>query len=270
MTISILGCGWLGLPLAELLISKDYNIKGSTTNSTKLDILSSKNIQPYLINLNHDEKKENIKDFFDSDILIINIPPKRNENVITFHSAQIKFLIEQINNSKIKKIIYISSTSVYGNENKVLTEEDETNTETDSGEALLISENLLKKEKSFETTIIRFGGLIGKDRNPANYFAGRKNIFGGDTPVNLIYLDDCLGIIFQIIQQNIFGTTFNACADEHPTRSEFYTLASEKLNLEKPNFIKGEKTSFKIINSDKLKNTLAYKFKFSDPIKFFN
>ena len=29
-TISILGCGWLGLPLADYLIGKGYELKGST------------------------------------------------------------------------------------------------------------------------------------------------------------------------------------------------------------------------------------------------
>ncbi len=270
MTISVLGCGWLGLPLARLLISKKYFIKGSTTSEEKLNILSSQNIKPYLINLNPYEKKENLKDFFDSDVLILNIPPGRKEEVTSNHSSQIKFLIGQINNSKINKVIYISSTSVYGNENKILTEEDETNPETDSGKALVIAENLLKNENNFETTIVRFGGLIGKDRNPAKYFAGRKDIPGGDIPVNLIYLDDCLEIILQIIRNNIWGTIFNACADEHPARSEFYTVAAEKLNLEKPMFIKGDKSSYKIINSDKLKNTLDYKFKFPDPMQFFD
>ena len=34
--ISILGCGWLGLPLAVELISKGYKVNGSTTSMTKV------------------------------------------------------------------------------------------------------------------------------------------------------------------------------------------------------------------------------------------
>gem|GEM_PF-4555050 len=47
-TISIIGCGWLGLPLAEFLVQKGYLIKGSTTREEKLDQLKSKGIQPFL------------------------------------------------------------------------------------------------------------------------------------------------------------------------------------------------------------------------------
>ena len=35
--ISILGCGWLGLPLAKSLLAKGYKIKGSTTSESKLE-----------------------------------------------------------------------------------------------------------------------------------------------------------------------------------------------------------------------------------------
>ncbi|WP_258929290.1 hypothetical protein [Flavobacterium davisii] len=40
--ISLLGCGWLGLPLAESLIKKGYEIKGSTTNLDKIPLLKQK------------------------------------------------------------------------------------------------------------------------------------------------------------------------------------------------------------------------------------
>src|SRR5574343_621841 len=39
--IAILGCGWLGLPLAKSLLSKGYEVKGSTTSESKLVILKN-------------------------------------------------------------------------------------------------------------------------------------------------------------------------------------------------------------------------------------
>lgn len=44
-SLSILGSGWLGLPLAKELSSK-YEIKLSTTTDKKTDILIFKNITP--------------------------------------------------------------------------------------------------------------------------------------------------------------------------------------------------------------------------------
>mgnify|MGYP003615968040 CR=1 FL=1 len=39
MKISILGCGWLGFPLAQKLIETGYEVKGSTTSESKLEAL---------------------------------------------------------------------------------------------------------------------------------------------------------------------------------------------------------------------------------------
>ena len=39
--ISIMGCGWLGLPLAAQLVKAGYNVKGSTTTPEKLEVLQA-------------------------------------------------------------------------------------------------------------------------------------------------------------------------------------------------------------------------------------
>src|SRR6187399_503295 len=83
MKISILGCGWLGLPLAKQFIQKEFLVKGSTTSEEKISILKDVGILPFLITLNNSEVSgdefwmENMNQFLkDSQVLIINIPPK--------------------------------------------------------------------------------------------------------------------------------------------------------------------------------------------------
>ena len=44
--MAILGCGWLGLPLAKYFTSKGYIVKGSTTSIEKIEILKSFSIEP--------------------------------------------------------------------------------------------------------------------------------------------------------------------------------------------------------------------------------
>ena len=78
-TISILGCGWLGTPLAERLVQAGHTVKGSTRTPEKLAALRAKGIQPYLIRLGPDLNNGEAADFFDSDVLILNIPPGRRD-----------------------------------------------------------------------------------------------------------------------------------------------------------------------------------------------
>ena len=103
--IGIIGCGWLGLPLAKTLILNNYKVKGSTTTKNKLEILKKEGIEPYLIEITENSISESINSFLNElDILIINIPPKiRKEGEINY-SNKIQNIINKT--SKIKNILF--------------------------------------------------------------------------------------------------------------------------------------------------------------------
>ncbi|BAX82231.1 Rossmann-fold NAD(P)-binding domain-containing protein [Labilibaculum antarcticum] len=264
-TISILGCGWLGLPLAKFFIKNGYSVKGSTPTPEKISILAENGIIPYRILLNPEINTDFDADFFNSEIIVVNFPPKRREDIEEFHPQQFKALIEQVRLSSIKKLIFISSTSVYANLNRIVTEADNQISEKNSGKALRVVENMLLAQDDFKTSIIRFGGLIGYDRKPGRFFSKMKNAVEGDTPVNLIHQDDCIGIISHVIENGLWGETYNACCPEHPTRKEFYIKAAKSGGFELPQFV-ANKSTFKIISSAKLEKT-NYKFKYANPIE---
>lgn len=267
--ISILGCGWLGLPLAKSLIAKRRSVNGSTTSENKLQILKDAGINPYLVVLESESISETIIPFLaKSEILIIDIPPKlRGTNSDTSDSQRkifvekIKTLIPFIEQSTVKKVLFVSSTSVYGDENDFITEETIPNPETESGKQLLLAEVLLQKNKNFETTILRFGGLIGEDRHPVKFLAGKENLENPDAPVNLIHQNDCINIIEEIIYQSKWNEVFNAVAPFHPTREEYYTQKAKEQDLVLPKFSVEKSNITKIVASEKIENSLHYKFK---------
>lgn len=246
--ISILGCGWLGKPLAVSLLDVGYQVKGSTTSPEKLDDLEALGIEPYLVDIHEFEEFDT---FLDSDILLVMITSK---DVATFSD-----FIQQIQNSSIQKVIFISSTSVYPRANKIMTEEDEL---VDS--PLVAIENLFRESRFFETTIIRFAGLYNADRHPANWFKNGRKIPQPNGFVNMIHQEDCINIIHEIIVQNCWNEIFNACCNHHPTRKEFYINARQSKGFELPVFEENETYQWKIISSKKLQNTLNYTFVHDD------
>ena len=266
--ISILGCGWLGLPLAKRLIEKGNSVKGSTTSENKLSVLHDAGINPFLIVLESQSVSENIADFLaESEILIIDIPPKlRGNNSDSLNSSRkifvekIQTLIPFIEKSSIKKVLFASSTSVYGDENEWITEKTIPNPETESGKQLLLAEAILRENKNFETTILRFGGLIGEDRHPVKFLAGKENLENPDAPVNLIHQNDCITIIEEIIHQAKWNEVFNAVAPFHPTREEYYTQKAKLQNLNLPRFNSEKSNVKKTISSEKLESDLNFQF----------
>jgi nucleoside-diphosphate-sugar epimerase len=265
-TISILGCGWLGTALGKNLLQKGYIVKGSTGTNDRLNELEFTGIQPFYIRIEPELIDIDYFSFFNTDVLVIAIPPKRVENITEIFPGQIKKIIELIRQMKIPKVLFISSTSVYEPANKEVREGDEGNPDKPSGRAILKAEKMLLNETGFQTTVVRFGGLIGANRNPGRFMAGKKNV-PANTPVNLIHRDDCVSILSQIIEKDIWGEVFNACSPEHPTKKEFYTKAAEVSDLPAPEFTEVQE-NYKIINSDKLVQRLGYTFKYPSPMVY--
>jgi len=269
-TIAILGCGWLGLPLAKSLLSKGYEVKGSTTSESKLEVLKNVGILPFQIQLEAHQIIGTIEEFLnESDVLIIDIPPglrkfNSTSEEISFVN-KVKTLIPFIEKSGIQNIIFVSSTSVYGDGFPIIeiTEETKPNPDTESGKQLAIAETLLQSNTNFITTVIRFGGLLSDDRHPVKFLAGRTNVENPYAPVNLIQIEDCIGIIEKIMNQveyDNWGETFNAVAPQHPTRKEYYQKKAELFNLPLPTFAEDLESKGKIISSKKVEIILGYSF----------
>lgn len=247
--ISILGCGWLGKPLAIKLIEEGFTVKGSTTTTRKFDEFKNLGITPFLISL--ENLTTAINQFLTSEILIIALPSK---NIEGFNN-----LVKFIEKSSVKKVLFISSTSVYVSNNKVVTEDSQL-----QNSPLVTIENLFIKNTMFETTIVRFAGLFGYDRKPGNFFKNGRAIPNPEGFVNMIHQDDCVLILENIIKKNSWNDIFNACADTHPTRRDYYLKTKADLGNEPPVFDEAETTSFKIISNNKLKTALNYEFKYHD------
>lgn len=262
--ISVLGCGWLGLPLSKKLIESGFVVKGSTTSSEKVSQLVDAGINPFVISLTENSIEGSVEAFFDeSEVLIINIPPKLRSGSTENFVAKIEKLVPFIEQSSVKKVLFVSSTSVYGNQEGILTEEIIPEPITESGKQLLQVEKVLLSNPSFKTIIIRFGGLIGEDRHPVKHLAGKENLDNPDAPINFIHQKDCIAIIKTICSNElieVWGETFNAVAPFHPTRKEYYLQKAKELNLALPKFLETKVSSSKIIVSDKLIELLGHQF----------
>ena len=114
-TISLLGCGKLGFPLALKLLNDGYNIKGSTTTTSKIEKLKQSGITPYLINIENSIES----DFFNSDILVLTLPYKKSISDPNIYKNQIKKVCDSLIYSSIKHIIFTSSSSVYPKDDKL-------------------------------------------------------------------------------------------------------------------------------------------------------
>jgi nucleoside-diphosphate-sugar epimerase len=251
MQISILGCGWLGLPLAKALINDGHTVNGTTTTPQKLETLQGAGINPFLIDMENYDSAVAEAFLAGSELLIINIPPKAKSATVSY-PEKMRLLLPQIIGMQVQKVLFIGSTSVFadGFPFPVITDATVPNPDSDSSRQLLEAEQALQGNTNFTTTILRFAGLIGEDRHPVHHLAGRTGIANPKAPVNLIHRDDCIGYIKTIIEKQLWGKTFNAAAPQHPSRKNYYRQKATEINLQLPIFEDIKQSVGKIIESD--------------------
>lgn len=252
-TISILGSGWLGQPLAENFKKAKHSVYLSTRSLDKATQLQALNVMPYVVDI--ENLTDTIQSFLQAEVLIINITCK----VLSSYQN----LLNEIEKSPIKKVLFISSTSVYPSHYGLCKEDEPLTEETN----LRCIEKLFTESNSFDCTVIRFAGLIGAKRHPGRFFATGKSVKDGNGKVNLIHLDDCLKLIETIFIQNAWGNIFNGCADNHPAKKDYYCQMAKSLGYPEPDCVILENSATKVVCNQKIKKQLGYEFIHPDTSK---
>lgn len=273
-SVSIIGCGWLGRPLGISLVERGVTVQGSTTSPAKLESLEKDGIEPVLLTLDPDLSETDPESLFQSEVLVLNIPPPRTDDVQTRLAQQIKAVLEAAERGMVEWILYASSTSVYPNVERTVSESDVPPGQPDAlsgprrrtGTALLEAERLLMTADAVDATVVRLAGLYGGDRHPGRFLSGRSDVGRPDARVNLLHQDDAVGVFLALLEQDRRGEVFNACADDHPTRRTFYTRAAERLGLDAPTFYDGDTTTGKVVANEKIKRLCNYTFRHPDPL----
>lgn len=260
-TIAIAGLGWLGKPLLQKLITQGFRVKGSVTKPESAAKLQTLNIDAYAVNITEQGVLGSPQGFLKNvDILIIMIPPGIRRNSGADYELKMSLFLTEILKAEVSKVIFISSTSVYADEQGSVNEKDVPKPVTNAGKQLFNVEQRFFNAPEIETTIIRFGGLVGGTRQPVKYLAGRTELSGGNDPVNLIHRDDCISIITRIIKQDAFGYIFNGVHPSHPKKEAYYQAKAEELNLILPKFTKNLEPEGKKVDSENLTTILNFDF----------
>jgi nucleoside-diphosphate-sugar epimerase len=221
----IIGCGWLGQPLANEIAKLGFTVYGGTRSSEKINLLSQLGINGFKIDFNEQEISLDLSSdqIQNTSLVIFSIPPTGftdyGESLLTI--AQ--FFPQETH------IIFSSSTGVYKEVNEIVDE----NSALDENHAVTKAETLLRNNFKERLTILRLAGLIGENRHPVKYFLNKQDIPNGLAPVNLIHLTDVIPAFLTVIQEKKVNQIYNICSPQHPSRMDYYgEIAQQKFGVE--------------------------------------
>ena len=263
-SVAIVGLGWLGLPLALHLKELGWCVKGSKQSPEDAQKLHQLGIETYPFSLSDKMKRlpDHIRPLFNVDALIITLPPS------SFSSQQyceyLAFLTNQAKKQGVQHLIFTSSTSVFPNISGQFDESSQLSAETEMGKTLIQAEQYLFQSGISHCDILRLAGLIGKQRHPVKFLAGKHNL-KGYSPVNLVHLEDCIQAITALLMNPNGLRTYHLCAPIHPTRAEYYTKAAVFYDLSIPQFECSDSDPKRIIMADKICRDLGFAYRYPNP-----
>lgn len=231
-TVSILGCGWLGLPLAGHLHAMGLRVYGSFHSERGKNELQRWNIKSFQVDLLEPEKADIA--FFKSKTLIVTVPPSKGGK--EEYANNLERLLALAKRSGTKKVLFTSSTAVYPESANAVNEDSPVQEKSSRGNNMLSAELAVQKVFGKNATIVRLGGLIGPNRHPANFLSGKENVSGANVPVNFLSLEDAVRMIADLVIDGRSPKIYNLVCPQHPSKKEYYTFACRRKGIEPPHF----------------------------------
>jgi len=187
-------------------------------------------------------------------------------------------LLAWLADAPVKKFLYTSSTSVYGqNDGAVVTETSPVAPVPDTAKVLVAAEKLLLAAvaaRKFPAVILRVAGIYGSERGHwfKQFLRGAARMEGdGARWLNMIHRDDLIGVIIAALEKGKGGEIYNAADNAPVSQRDFFAWLAVKLNQPLPpampvdeNLWRRRGVTNKRVSNAKLRAELKYEFRFPD------
>ena len=250
MRVLIVGCGYVGVPLGAELIRLGHEVFGLRRSADGNAELLAAGIQPLVGDITRPEDLARLPGPFD---WVINVVSSNKGGVDEYREIYLngtRHLIDWLAGSPVKKYVYTSSTSVYGQTNGALVKEDApTAPPSPTSQLLVETEQLLMeaaRSRNFPAVILRVAGIYGPERGHLflQYLRNEARIAGkGERIINMIHRDDLVNVILAALKNGRPGEIYNAVDDEPVAQIHFFRWLSETLGKWMPPFMTEEENA---------------------------
>ena len=248
---------------------KKFSFNATNTKRTSFKTFGKKKFKSFKFRDKSYDKKL-INELIQADYILISIPPQKKRDVV------LKSFGNLLINSKFKKLIYLSATSVYGNHNgKWVNENSKLKGRTKFGLGRKIVEKAWLKFRdlnNLDINILRVSGIYSKENNvlkkisKTNIYVKEKKYF------SRIRIEDLAQIIKKMFFSQKKFMVLNASDDKPATNIEVANFAAKLLKIKnlkpvpiakfKNKKIKEFYKDSKKVSNKNMKNKLQIKLRF--------
>jgi nucleoside-diphosphate-sugar epimerase len=243
MRVLIVGCGYVGLPLAAELARQGHAVVGLRRSAATDAALRAAGVTPLQADLTHPETLTRLSGDFD---WVVNCVASGGGSAAEYRALYLegmKNLVAWLT-SRAKaapRLVYTSSTGVYGqNDGSTVDEASPTAPASETARILVETEQVLlaaQRAQGFPAMILRAAGIYGPERGYLlkQFLAGEVRIEGeGGRVLNMIHRDDLIRAIIAALERGVAGAIYNASDDEPVTQREFFQWLAAELRRPLP------------------------------------
>jgi nucleoside-diphosphate-sugar epimerase len=248
--VLIVGCGYVGRPLGLELVKQGHPVFGIRRSAAGTEELKAAGIQPLVADITQPSDLARLPGPFD---WVVNTVSSNKGGVGEYREVFLhgtRNLIEWLTTTPLKKYVYTSSTSVYGQiDSSSVKESSTTESSSPTSQVLIETERSLLdavRERGFPAVILRVAGIYGPERGHLflRYLKNEARIYGkGERIVNMIHRDDLVNVILAALKSGRPGEIYNAVDDEPVAQIHFFRWLSETLGKWMPPFATDEENT---------------------------
>jgi nucleoside-diphosphate-sugar epimerase len=236
--VAVLGCGYVGSEAAKIWRNRGLNVTATTRHPERLKLISEVSQKGILLKGNDESDLESL--IATNETILVSIAadsPQDYDNAYR-HTAQV-FRNLALRMDQPRRLIYTSSTSVYGDHHgKFVDEDSHLLSKTESGHILIETERLYLslQELGWHVCILRLAEIYGPGREISGRVRHNEGVSlagTGEQFTNMVNRADCAGAIDYAFRHHLEGV-FNVSDDDHPTRKELYQSVADLHHLSTP------------------------------------
>lgn len=231
----VIGCGFLGLPLAHRWQSAGDEVYTTTRSQERAALFEGYGFRPLVLDTTVASTLQQIRSLeFDTIVVAVGMDRSKYSSVHDVYFGGLQNVLDNLNEN-VGQLIYVSSTGVYGDfGGEWVDENSPTKPARDGGKACLAAERLLRDSQFADrATVLRMAGLYGNDRVPTRNTVESKQ-WGKLSPkgyLNLIHVDDAVNAVCTVAQNSFLAETF-LVSDSNPTpRQDYYQYLADQFEL---------------------------------------
>jgi nucleoside-diphosphate-sugar epimerase len=261
----IIGCGYLGRRLAGSWVAHGDTVFALTRTSEHAEEFRKSGLSPIVGDVTDQVSLAGLPPA-DTVLYSVGFDRRAGQTPRDVSVGGLENVLQHVP-SDVRRLIYISSTSVYGQSDGSLVNEDSaTEPREDSGRVVLEAEQLLRAWRP-DAIVLRFAGIYGPDRLLRREALLKSSVpfAGPDKWLNLIHVEDGVEATLSAESRGVPGQTYNVVDDEPAPRRDFYTLLAELIGAPPPQFVEQEepRSANRRVSNAKAKRELVWSPRFT-------